>query len=173
MYLENSGKCSKFVAVKLEEIKMSRIDLVRLRKRAGMSQKELADYLQVQPSFLSAIENGKSRLPEEKIEKIKEIFEVDNLDNYMIDTPQDGHVPPHTHTDQVDSLTQLLNHFHDLAHKNSNQSVDAETASRIDFLLKRNDRLSGRLDDLREEIDMLRDENFRLKEILLKNGINF
>ncbi len=151
---------------------MSKIDLVRLRKRAGISQRELADMLQVRPSFLSAIENGRSRLPEEKLEKIKEIFELDNLDDYVMEDTAEVTVPPHIHTvEPSDSLTQLLHHFHDLAHQRS--KGDFETGERIEFLTRRNDRLSERVDELREEIDHLRDENFHLKEILFKNGIPY
>ena len=161
-----------------EELKfiMGRVDLVRLRRRAGISQRELAERLQVRPSFLSAIENGKSRLPDEKLDKIKEIFELDSLDDYMMDDYADSAVPPHTHTlDEGDTLTQLLNHIHDLAHKRdrSHAVVDADVLSRIEFLTRRNDRLSDRIDELREEIDDLREENLRLKELLIKNRIKY
>lgn len=155
---------------------MKRIDFVRLRKRAGMSQRELADLLQVRPSFLSAIENGKSRMPDEKLDKIKEIFELDNLDDYIVEENPEQSVPPHTHSmDQNDTLAQLLNHFHDLAHQREREhsGQDAEKDARIEFLTKRTDRLSERVDDLRDEVDTLREENFRLKELLLKNGIQF
>ena len=155
---------------------MSKIDLVRLRKRAGMSQRELADLLQVRPSFLSAIENWRSRIPEEKLGKIKEIFELDNLDDYTVEEYAESTVPPHTHLmDQSDSLTQLLNHFHDLAHQREkgHSAHDADTLARIDFLTKRNDRLSERIDDLREEVDRLRTENLHLKELLIENGIKY
>ncbi len=155
---------------------MNRIDFVKLRKRAGMSQRELADLLQVRPSFLSAIENGKSRMPDEKLDKIKDIFELDSLDDYMIEDHSDSIVPPHTHAmDQSDTLAQLLNHFHELAHQKEREHSghDAEADARIEFLSKRNDRLSERVDDLREEVDSLRQENLRLKELLLKNGIQY
>ncbi len=141
-----------------------------------MSQRELADLLQVRPSFLSAIENGKSRMPEEKLDKIKEIFELNSLDDYLIEEHSEMIVPPHTHTmDQNDTLAQLLNHFHDLAHQKEREHPhqDQELSERIEFLSKRNDRLSERVDDLREEVDTLRQENLRLKELLLKNGIQY
>lgn len=141
-----------------------------------MSQRELADILQVRPSFLSAIENGKSRMPEEKLDKIMEIFELDSLDDYMVVEHPEQTVPPHTHAmDGNDTLAQLLNHFHDLAHQREREhsGQDAEIIARIDYLSKRNDRLSDRVDDLRDEVDALRDENIRLKELLLKNGISF
>lgn len=153
---------------------MGRLDLVRLRKRAGMSQKELADLLQVRPSFLSAIENGKSRLPEEKMDKIMEIFEIDSLDGYLVDDEPEVVVPPHTHvSDSTDVVAQLLNHFHELAHQRDKAGHDAETEARLDFLIRRNDRLSERVDDLRDEVDRLRHENLALKELLLKNGITY
>ncbi len=155
---------------------MSRVDFVRLRKRAGMSQRELADLLQVRPSFLSAIENGKRRIPEEKLDMIKEIFELDNLDEYLMDDHTEPVVPPHTHAiDQSDTLAQLLNHFHDLAHQKEREHPhpDLELSERIEYLSKRNDRLSERVDDLRDEVDTLRLENLRLKELLLKNGISY
>lgn len=155
---------------------MKRIDFVKLRKRGGLSQRQLADLLQVRPSFLSAIENGRSRMPDEKIERIKEIFELDSLDDFIVEEPDEPAVPPHSHdTDQSDTIALLLNHFHELAHqreKNQN-GCDPEAASRIDFLTRRNDRLSERVDDLREEVDRLREENMRLKEILLKNNISY
>lgn len=150
--------------------------MARLRKRAGISQRDLADMLQVRPSFLSAIENGKSRLPEEKLEKIKEIFEIDELSGYMIDDDREMTVPPHTHLgDGGDSLTSLLTHIHELAHQKSRCHGEEEEnmSSRIDFLLRRNDRLSDRIDDLREEVDRLREENLRLKELLVRNGIPY
>ncbi|MDE5791434.1 MAG: helix-turn-helix domain-containing protein [Muribaculaceae bacterium] len=155
---------------------MKRIDFVRLRKRAGISQRELADLLQVRPSFISAIENGKSRMPDEKLDKIKEIFELDDLDDYMVEEYSEPAVPPHTHPmDQKDTLAQLLNHFHDLAHQRERGHSDQDVAkdARIDFLTKRNDRLSERIDDLRDKVDTLREENIHLKELLLKNGIQY
>lgn len=154
---------------------MKKIDLLRLRKTAGLSQKELADRLNVQPSFLSAIENGRSRFPEEKVEKLKEIFDIEDLDIFMVDDTQDNTViPPHTHpTDETDSLSQLLRHIHNLAHKNDSFESKKDFMERIDYLSARNDKLSERLDILRETIDQLREENYRLKELLLKNNISF
>lgn len=129
--------------------------------------------LQVRPSFLSAIENGRSRMPEEKLEKIMEIFEIDNMDDYTIEDTHENTVPPPTHAlDQSDTLAQLLNNFHELSHQREKEhsSPDSESAVRIEFLTSRNDRLSERVDDLREEVDRLREENLRLKELLIKEG---
>lgn len=160
---------------------MSRLDLVRLRKSAGMSQRELAERLKVRQSFLSAIENGRSRLPEEKLDKIKRIFNLDNLDSYMTkEAETDITVPPHSHpVSEGDAIAGLLKHIHDEAHRMSGTG-ETQTLSRIseleernDFLSRRNDQLSDRLDKLREQIDSLREENFKLKELLTKNSIGY
>ena len=157
-----------------------RVDIAKLRKIAGMSQRELAGLLNVRPSFLSAIENGRSRLPDEKLHRIREIFGLsDSTKLPMIDDTAEtpgAAVPPHTHVmEQGDSLTHLLTHFHDMAHQNSRASAAAEdeTTVRIEYLEKRNDRLSERVDNLRDEVDALRDENLRLKQLLVKAGIDF
>ncbi len=155
---------------------MERIDFVKLRKRAGISQRKLAELLQVRPSFISAIENGKSRMPEEKIEKVKEIFELDSLEDYIKEETTEAVIPPHTHdTSQSEIISDFLNHFHDLAHQRErhNEETYIEALSRIEYLSKRNDRLSDKIDDLRDEVDKLRVENFYLKEMLLKNGIEY
>ena len=156
---------------------MKKIDLLKLRKAAGLSQRELADRLMVQPSFLSAIENGRSRFPDEKIDKLKEIVALDDISDYLTEDTSDVPViPPHTHAvDETDSLTQMLRHIHNLAHKSDSMDKDRENEllGRIDYLAKRNDRLSERLDDLRDFLDSLREENFRLKELLLRNNISF
>lgn len=155
---------------------MSRIDLVKFRKAEGLSQRKLAEMLDIKPSFLSAIENGRSRLPEDKFEKMKSMFGEEYLVEFLEEESAGSLVPPHTHThDESDSLAMLLNHFHDLAHRRGNNTEEKEKAltDRIELLTQRNDRLSTRLDDLRDEIDALRTENIRLKELLLKNGINY
>lgn len=155
---------------------MNRIDLARLRKAESLSQRKLAEMLDIKPSFLSAIENGRSRLPDDKLDKLRTIFGDHALEDFYVDDTAEPTVPPHTHIhDEGDSLTRLLNHFHNLAHKRSNDCDGREKVltERIEFLSQRNDRLSDRLDTLREEVDALRNENLRLKEILIRNGLSY
>lgn len=156
---------------------MKKLDLLKLRKAAGLSQKELADRLAVQPSFLSAIENGRSRFPDEKIERLREIVALDSLDNYMVEEDAElPAVPPHTHAlDEADSLSQMLRHIHNLAHQSDghNREREQELQDRIEFLTTRNDRLSERLDSLRDRVDSLLEENYRLKELLMRNNVAF
>lgn len=156
---------------------MKKIDLLKLRKAAGLSQKELADRLAVQASFLSAIENGRSRFPDEKIEKLKEIVALDDLDDFMVNEDSDlPVVPPHTHSiDEADTLSQMLRHIHNLAHKSDDTGREkvSDLLTRIEYLSKRNDRLTERLDQMSEKLETLREENFRLKELLIRNRIEF
>lgn len=158
---------------------MNRLDIEKLRKSAGMSQRHLAELLQVRPSFLSAIENGRSRLPEDKFDKIKSIFPGENLDDFLISDEElaERSVPPHTHSpaEGGDALTQLLKHIHAQAHMMEGDTFGGDQADRgrIEELEQRNDRLSARVDDLRDQVDALREENFRLKELLTLNGIRY
>ena len=157
---------------------MSRLDLVKLRKVTGISQKDLAEKLSVRPSFLSAIENGRSRFPDEKIDRLKEILSIDDLSDFMTEDVTVGshEVPPHSHAiEETDAITQLLKHIHAQAHKSDDvtRARELELEERIIYLSKRNDRLSDRVDQLRDEVDVLREENFRLKELLTRNNISY
>lgn len=158
---------------------MSRIDLARLRKSAGMSQRELAEKLRVRQSFLSAIENGKSRIPDEKLSQLKEIFGITDFSRFLVsESDEPASFPAHTHLpdETNDSITRLLEHIHAMAHRNDSNGAEsrvAELEERVSFLSQRNDRLSDRLDQLREQVDTLRDENSRLREILARHSIPF
>jgi transcriptional regulator with XRE-family HTH domain len=46
------------------------VDLKTFRKKNGITQKELAKFLGITHGFISQVELGKSRLPEDKLEKL-------------------------------------------------------------------------------------------------------
>ena len=50
--------------------------LIELRKSQDMTQKELADMLEIDQSMMSFIENGKRKCPEHILHKLTEIFNV-------------------------------------------------------------------------------------------------
>lgn len=50
--------------------------LIELRKSKNMTQKELADILEIDQSMMSFIENGKRKCPEHILHKLTEIFDV-------------------------------------------------------------------------------------------------
>ena len=52
---------------------MRTLDLQRIRKDFNVTQKALADMLNINQSFLSNIENGRSPLPYDKRQKILEV----------------------------------------------------------------------------------------------------
>lgn len=156
---------------------MSRFDIAKLRKEKGMSQGELAGLLQMTQSFLSAIENGKSPLPIEKEERLCEIFNLKNLDEYSLSKKEDGNDKSLNELSDSDLFNQLLSRFHKQAHSSEDgkhhhhhQKIEI-LQQRIDFLfatnerlMERNDRLSVVNDNLREDIDGYRKEIDRLRE---------
>ena len=168
---------------------MARFDISRLRKENGMSQNELANLLQMTQSFLSAIENGKSPLPVEKEEKLCEIFGIEDLNGYAIDSRNPEGDRKLTEMTDSDLFNQLLSRFHKQAHSEESEQhhhdhhkkID-ELEQRIDTLIKRidnlmirndslnadNDRLRAEIDKYRSEIDKLREENYTLRTRLLQ-----
>lgn len=167
---------------------MPRFDISRLRKENGMSQSELANLLQITQSFLSAIENGKSPLPIEKEEKLREVFGLSDLKEYIIDRKPDTEEKKIAEMTDSDLFNQLLSRFHRQAHSEESEhhhhdhhqkiselekKVDT-LFSRIEALMQRNDslsadndRLRAEIDNHRNEIDNLRKENHQLKSRLL------
>lgn len=167
---------------------MARFDISRLRKENGMSQSELAGLLQMTQSFLSAIENGKSPLPIEKEEKLCEIFNIDNLNDYVLDKKGESEDKKLTDMTDSDLFNQLLSRFHKHAHSEEahhhhhdhHLRID-ELQEKVDLLFARNDalmlrndnlsadndRLRSEIDTYRGEIERLRAENYSLKTKLL------
>lgn len=167
-------------------IDMARIEIARLRKDHGMSQNELAQQLQITQSFLSAIENGKSPLPTEKEERIREIFSLPDLKQYTTETLSPAEAARHlAEMTDSDLFNQLLQRFHSQAHNRENEShhsnhherisnleeQNSSLLSRIDKMMERNDALASKNDELRNDIDTLRSEIYRLKSLLIENNI--
>ena len=161
---------------------MERIDVARIRKAHKMNQFELARRLQVKQSFLSAIENGKSSLPADKREMIGEIFGITDFTPYIIQVPEPPAAKISEDITETELLSQLLNRFHEHAHKSESAHAHEhhEHHERIEALETRNDRLALRNEELSDHLDRLRDENeelraevFRLKNLLLDNGVKF
>ena len=57
-----------------------------LRKKAGLTQEELANAINISPHFLSRIENGKEKPSLDTIEKIAETLDVSVYDLFKFDT---------------------------------------------------------------------------------------
>ena len=155
-----------------------------------MSQSELASQLQMTQSFLSAIENGRSPLPIEKEDKLCEIFNLHNLNGYVVDKKNNTDENKIlTEMTDSDLFNQLLNRFHRQAHSEESehhhhdhhQQID-ELQQKIDLLFNRNealmirndklnednDKLRSEIDGYRLEIEKLRAENYSLRTKLLE-----
>lgn len=61
----------------------------QLRKSRGMTQKELADFLNYSESFISYIEKGERKISVEDLQKIAKIFSVDI--DFLFDKPKLTH----------------------------------------------------------------------------------
>lgn len=136
-----------------------------------MSQSELANLLQMNQSFLSAIENGKSPLPIEKEERLCEIFGLSNLNDYIADKRNQELDSRLTEMTDSDLFNQLLSRFHKQAHSaetehhhhDHHQKIE-ELEQRLEVMFNRNDALMQRNDSLSNDNDRLRKEIDRYRE---------
>ena len=163
---------------------MARIDISKIRKEHGMNQQQLAERLQINQSFLSAIERGKSPLPADKELRIKEIFGLADFSPYMIGEDSDGRAT--STVDQLDEerIARMIGILHAQAHKELDREeamvhvrgldVSGDLRARNELLetrnmqlTERNETLNQKITDLLEEVESLRQENFRLREQLL------
>ncbi len=101
---------------------MARIDIAKLRKDHKMSQQQLAERLQINQSFLSAIERGKSPLPAGKQERISEIFGVNDFSAYMVDDSEGVFSSLSQDSLKNDMIARMLGYFHARAH----QEIDSQ-----------------------------------------------
>ncbi|MFV0554830.1 MAG: helix-turn-helix transcriptional regulator [Mangrovibacterium sp.] len=67
---------------------MESLDVKKLRKELQLTQKQLAEVLEVQQPFLSRIENGLDPVPRSFFEKFKEKLHVHNLEDYELSPSQ-------------------------------------------------------------------------------------
>lgn len=85
------------------------IDLKRLRKEKGITQKELAQLLSCGQSFIANVENGRRDLPPVKIEILERKF--GNICSYItndIDKPKTIAPKQHSQTEKMEVSTDIL-----------------------------------------------------------------
>lgn len=156
---------------------MRRVDLAKIRSDYSISQKDLAEKLGVKQSFLSNIERGRSPLPPEKLDKIIEIFEIEDIDSYYIEDIGNNSVSK-SQSDNTNSIindSAIFEKFVGIMEKmtEAKYANESEALSRIERLQDRNDFLNSQVDELRKDLTRLLHENFALKELLIKNGIDY
>ena len=156
---------------------MQRVDLAKIRSDYSISQKDLAEKLGVKQSFLSNIERGRSPLPPEKLDKIIEIFGIEDIDSYYIEDIGNNSVSK-SQSDNTNSIindSAIFEKFVGIMEKmtEAKYANESEALSRIERLQDRNDFLNSQVDELRKDLTRLLHENFALKELLIKNGIDY
>lgn len=65
---------------------MGSLDLKKLRKDLQLTQKQLAEVLEVQQPFLSRIENGLDPVPRSFYDKFRDKLQVQNIEDYNMST---------------------------------------------------------------------------------------
>lgn len=162
---------------------MLRIDLLKIRKTAGLSQRQLAEMLAVRPSFLSAIENGRSRFPEDKIERLLEICGIDDIapfvtqDDIEASAPVPPHTHPHTHGDDA-VITHILEHIHSEAHsrpssdRQINEKIINILEGQVNRLMDTVNKLYDQMHEQHKEYSKMSEENIRLRWLLRSHGID-
>lgn len=158
---------------------MARLDIARLRKDLNMNQNELAQKLQINQSFLSAIENGRSNLPVEKEERLRELFPSVDLGAYCID--ERTAYAAVDDASEAELIRQFLTRFHKQAHGSDEAThhhhEHHERINRLEeqlsTLIESNHRLLERNDELSKRYEETCAELMRLKELLIRNSISF
>lgn len=171
---------------------MKKFQLTRFRKDQKMSQKDLAKALCITQGFLSSIENGRSPLPQGKLDMLVELFDVKNINDYMVDDGEltdvaENESAPIPTTQQL-SQSQVMN---SVLKWNSDEVMKklitvVEDTIKDAVVKKQDDKRSEyaeatkRADHLASELDKARAENFKLskrelayQKLLMKHGIDF
>lgn len=177
-----------------ENFAMLTLDLQRIRKEFGVTQKALADMLNINQSFLSNIENGRSPLPPDKREKILEAFHITRPDEYTIDIPTSYSIKnvqrsiiggnKFLNNSSVESsaviaeIRTILERY--LANNNEQENLTVilsdqleKCANRINSLEAKNEALYEKNDLLRAKLEEVQEEVFTLRRLLADNGISY
>lgn len=172
---------------------MKALDIVRIRRELGISQREMASALNMHQSFLSNIENGRCALPFDKMEKLIKIYNITEPEKYMIEIPDSAQVKnvqrtllgTNTFTNNsmmcptsiIEEMQKMFDSHAEKINKKSDEDYLKEqlekSSRRIENLETRNDSLTEKNEVLQEKITELNSEIFRLREILAKNGISY
>lgn len=164
---------------------MARYDLKRLRTDHKITQKELADRLKVTQGFLSSVEKWRNPFPDDRIDDLQKVFPEVDLTEYEVsdeDVPREnvGSFNRHSEIDINDS--KLLLRLLDVIGKSTTSLDDARSAESEESTdwRRRYDKLNDKYEELRAERDTLlrdkyelRGEIFRLRELLMKNNIDY
>ena len=156
---------------------MARYDLKKLRAAYKLTQKELADKLNVTQGFLSSVEKWRNPFPDERIDDLQSVFPDADLSDYEV--PEEKVKEMVGNDNMASDLNindpEVLKQAMSLA---SAAGVTMEKAREdavrdAKYWRERFDELEKEAKKLRTDNAELREEIWRLKELLLENGISY
>lgn len=173
---------------------MTTLDLQKIRKEFNVTQKALADMLNINQSFLSNIENGRSPLPPDKREKILQAFNISRPEDYTIEVSEPQNIKNvqrsfiggnnFTNNSSIESSELLIeirkmlelyfgnNTESDNVSKILSDQLD-KSAKRISVLEEKNESLYEKIDKLQARILSIQEDNLTLRRILAERGIEY
>lgn len=156
---------------------MARYDLPRLRKTLNMTQKELARLLKVTQGFLSSVENGRNPFPDDRVEDLQSVFPDADLSDYEV-TPPTAQTTIGSGNSQSDITVndpETLKAMMQIIRENNKdeQQVVEGASSRLFEMQDRIMALTDELEKTRKEKYELKDEIYRLQDLLRQNGIDY
>jgi len=122
---------------------MERLDLKRIRKEHKLTQQQLAKKLSYPQGFLSLVENGKKRAPENLVELIKKELKIEDIESYFYLSDDDP----------VKSREEIL----------IENKIREESKAKEISLQSTISRLIGLLENKEEKLDVLEDILQRLE----------
>lgn len=166
---------------------MARYRLLELRKEHGKTQKKLAEELGITQGFLSSVENGRNPFPDERVEDLRKAFPGVDLTEYEVgeddyprylETIGSNNKFSEVRINDPETLRQMLELL-ERVNRDTDKAKNSDE-DEIKRLREENARLSRQLDEQRTKYDECRDrelelnrEIWRLREILLSNGIPY
>lgn len=164
---------------------MAKFNLSQLRKDVGITQKDLADILEVSQGFMSSVESGRNPFPEERIGKLIAAFPSINLDMYrMAETNSDKSVTNSYNNQSPININdkELINFIFEQVNKATamkNKQLETMQEELVSLrksyhgLVETSEKQRAAIDDYQQKIFALNDENMKLRMTLLENGIKF
>lgn len=156
---------------------MARYDLKRLRTEYKITQKELADKLKVTQGFLSSVEKWRNPFPDDRIEDLQRVFPDVDLSAYEVPEAEvQKMIGSNNNSSDFDiNDPEILKQAMDLA-KSASATLEKsreEAARDAKYWRERYEALEKETKQLRTDNFNLREEVWRLKELLMENGISY
>lgn len=173
---------------------MKMLDILRIRKERNVTQKAIADMLNITQSFLSNIESGRSPLPDDKRQKILDYFDIENPEEYTIDIPalpnlkniQKSFIGGNRFNDYSSlSLPEILKEIKDSLTVRPDDTKEipmikemlsemvSSQRKRIEHLETKVEIAQEKIESLQRDLMASREEIWRLRHILARHGIDF